>query len=191
MSAVVCACGVRASSQTYSSLGVLHPSSNTDLGPYGNMVAAVIDILPEITEVFQQLADDPARSADFDPDFVQRVIMAFLPISRKVLEASAKAEGRTVRPKELERLAAAEKVLPSVFAFMEELRKTDFYGIGSDCPRSSGQPFQVSGLEGPSLAAASKTPASPPASPTRSLSASIVRLPSGASYFINHSRSHR
>ncbi|XP_071551251.1 uncharacterized protein [Panulirus ornatus] len=185
MSAALCSCTVTAMPQTYGAVGVLHPQSNTDLGPYENTVAAVIDILPEITDIFQQLADDRGRTANPKPDFVLRAVMAFLPMTRKIMEASAKAEGRAVTPEELQRLNVAEKILPPVFTFMGELLET--VGTGSDLPRSSDAPAEVSGLEGPSYASPSNVASNTRLPVLKNVpSSSYVTLPGGVSYVVQH-----
>ncbi|KAG7167005.1 uncharacterized protein LOC121868687 [Homarus americanus] len=186
---VMCVYTASAMPQTYEALGVLQPSTR-DLGPYDNMVAATIDILPEIAQVFEQITSDPARSNNFDSGFVERVILAFLPISRKVMEAMAKAEGKSVQQEDLDRLARAEAIMPSILAFIEKLRTTDFYGIGEDFSGSAGS----SGLgvsKGGSEPTAAATTRLTKTSKTNNLSASIVRMPNGGTHFINHPRSQQ
>ncbi|KAK7073121.1 hypothetical protein SK128_013402 [Halocaridina rubra] len=136
--AIACFCCVSGAPQIYQAAGVLKPETKS-AGKYDNIVSSTIDILPEITEVFQKITADHGRSNPNDAAYVERVINAFLPISKKVLFATAKAEGRAVQSEQLEALNAAEAVMPAVFRFMESLRKNDFFNteVRSGIPRGS------------------------------------------------------
>ncbi|XP_068204768.1 uncharacterized protein [Palaemon carinicauda] len=90
--------------------------------PNDGMVEAVLELLPEVSQIFRQINSDPARSNPNDPDFVYRVIMAFMPLSKKVLEATAKSEGRAVNQEELQRLNAVDSIMPVVIKFMSSMR---------------------------------------------------------------------
>ncbi|XP_066978394.1 uncharacterized protein [Macrobrachium rosenbergii] len=85
-------------------------------------VEAIAELLPEISKVFEQINSDPSRSNPNDPDFINRVILAFLPLSKKALEATAKSEGRAVRQEELDRLNQVDVMMPTVIKFMNSLR---------------------------------------------------------------------
>ncbi|XP_071551387.1 uncharacterized protein [Panulirus ornatus] len=123
-------CSARAVPETYGVLEVLE-AQPSDMGPYENIVAATIDILPEIADMLVNISKSRS-SLDFtDSNSVLEVILAFLPISEKVMEAMAKAEGRTLVPEERERLTRIKEVLPSYFAFMQEIRGTNFYGFAN------------------------------------------------------------
>ncbi|XP_064108122.1 uncharacterized protein LOC135216665 [Macrobrachium nipponense] len=91
-------------------------------GANDGMVEAVVEFLPEISKVFQQINSDPSLSNPNDPAFTNRVILAFMPLSKKAIEAQAKAEGRAVRPEELDRLNQVDVLMPAVMEFMKSLR---------------------------------------------------------------------
>ncbi|KAG7167009.1 uncharacterized protein LOC121868765 [Homarus americanus] len=111
------------SHETYQATGILQPES-ADLGENQRLVAATIDILPEITEVLQRVGN----SRSTDPERVQQVMLDFLPLSRKVLKATADAEGKELNRKDIQDINAAEAVMPSVIEFMNKLREMDFFG---------------------------------------------------------------
>ncbi|XP_042880515.1 uncharacterized protein LOC122258571 [Penaeus japonicus] len=167
---VACAtCACVASAQTYEALGVLQPARSRDLGKHESVVAATIDILPEVAKTLNELTSQMTRSQDdpFDSQNIFEILMAFMPVTRKILFAVAKAEGRTVSEKELQRLDRAEKLLPSAFKFMLKLQGSEFFGFDSP--------------------AAEKAPASDAASLTDvKVSGSFVQMPHGRGMFIQH-----
>ncbi|XP_063606570.1 uncharacterized protein LOC134781319 [Penaeus indicus] len=122
-------CLSRAAPQGYEALGVLQPESPRDLGDYENVVAATIDVLPEIVEVFRKVSQNRDRAND--PESVQQIMLDFMPITRKVMEATEKAEGRKISDDTYHRFNAAEKVMPHVVTFMNQLREMDFFGIST------------------------------------------------------------
>ncbi|KAG7167006.1 uncharacterized protein LOC121868760 [Homarus americanus] len=127
-SVCLCACAVKAVPQSYGVLEVSHPEPNqADLGPFENMVSATIDVLPEIREVFQRITSRRDPSADpVSLKVMEDIIMSFLPITEKILKISAKAEGRELRPEELERLDRTKEILPAYFRLMNDIAKADF-----------------------------------------------------------------
>nr|XP_027227641.1 uncharacterized protein LOC113819633 [Penaeus vannamei] len=129
LACATCACAV--SAQRYEALGVLRPARAKSLGEHENVVAATIDILPEVAKTMTDLTSKMTRSqADpFDSQNIFEVLMAFMPVTRRILFAVAKAEGRTVTEKELKRLDRAEKILPSAFKFMLRIQGSDFFGF--------------------------------------------------------------
>lgn len=175
----VLACSARAAPQNYGVLEVLE-SQPEDLGPYGNIVAATIDILPDIADVFENISRSRSSLDPTDSNSVLDVIMAFIPISEKVLEAMAKAEGRTLRPEERERLHRIKDVLPSYFAFMQNIRSTNFYGFSNS--------YGLSPSHAPLLSGGKPDPNEDKTSDkaTNNFSGSFVKLPIGKSYFISH-----
>ncbi|XP_066977812.1 uncharacterized protein [Macrobrachium rosenbergii] len=103
-----------------------------DLGPYENMVAATNAILPEIADVFDKINHDERLNIDpFSPEGIRDAIMAFLPVSRSVLLATAQAEGRRVTQEDLDRLARVENELPLAFDYISSLKSPRLYSPGS------------------------------------------------------------
>ncbi|KAK7073123.1 hypothetical protein SK128_013404 [Halocaridina rubra] len=147
--------------------GVLTPES----GNLRGVAEATLELLPELSAVFSQISSDPGRSNPNDPKYVQRVISAFLPFSRKVPLATAKAEGRVVPKEELNRLDAAEAAMPAVFQFMNRLRENDFFETQAntvsqtnDTPAGVGSPalsMTIQGLDSTSSPSVAKTPITP------------------------------
>ncbi|XP_027227643.1 uncharacterized protein [Penaeus vannamei] len=126
-------CLGRASPQRYQALGVLQPQNSRDLGDYENIVAATIDVLPEIVKVFSKITQ--ARGRPSEPQIINRVMTEFLPITRKVMEATEKVEGTKIPDDTYHRFNAAERVMPHVVTFMEQLRAMDFFGISTTTKR--------------------------------------------------------
>ncbi|XP_068204763.1 uncharacterized protein [Palaemon carinicauda] len=118
--------GVRAHPDHYEATGVLHPDTR-ELGPHEKSVAATIELLPDIAEVFEQIASDPALDRKDAGSIMRLSTLAFLPITKKVLVKTAEAEGRKVNLDDIYSLNAAEAVAPSVVSFMERLGGTDFF----------------------------------------------------------------
>ncbi|XP_071551414.1 uncharacterized protein [Panulirus ornatus] len=109
--------------RNYQALGVLEPQSR-DLGAQEKIVAATIDLLPEIADLFERVT----RERSNDPERIQQIMVDFLPITRKVMYATADVEGRSIPVEDLHRFNAAEAVMPSVITFMNRLREMDFFG---------------------------------------------------------------
>ncbi|XP_066977849.1 uncharacterized protein [Macrobrachium rosenbergii] len=138
----ICVCMVSAVSQghqqTKSSSPPFEEYDHIDynsLGSYENIVTATVDILPVLSDLFDALTPEAAAiraGSAFDTPRLKRIVMALIPVTRKVLQATARAEGRTVSKGVLDRLDALEKTLPSTFDFMTNVRGTDFYGVGED-----------------------------------------------------------
>ncbi|XP_042880519.1 uncharacterized protein LOC122258574 isoform X1 [Penaeus japonicus] len=126
-------CLGRALPQSYETLGVLQPESPRELGEYENMVAATIDVLPEITKVLSKVTQN--RDAANDSEQIQQMVLDFLPITRKVMEATQKAEGTEIPEDVQHRFNAAERVMPHVVTFMNQLRDMDFFGVSSTTTR--------------------------------------------------------
>ncbi|XP_042880517.1 uncharacterized protein LOC122258573 [Penaeus japonicus] len=167
LACATCACV--ASAQTYEALGVLQPETPRELGKHEGVVAATIDILPEIARVLKEFSARMARSQDdpFDSQNIFEILMAFMPLTRKILFAVAEAEGRIVSEEELQRLDRAEEILPSALNFILELQGSEFFGF-----------------DGP---AAEKAPASDTASVADTkVSGSFVRTPHARGVFIHH-----
>jgi len=144
---------------------VLQPAKPRDLGKYENVVAATIDILPEVSKSLKELASRMTRSQDdpFDSQNMLEILMAFMPVTRRILFAVAKAEGRTVSEEELQRLDRAEKILPSAFKFMLQIQGSDFFGFENpDAERAPTEDADTS------------------------VSRSFVQMPHGRSVFIHH-----
>ncbi|XP_064108141.1 uncharacterized protein LOC135216675 [Macrobrachium nipponense] len=114
--------------QEYQALGVLQPEAG-DVGPYDRMISATIDVLPEMADVFEEIADDPRHPND--PQRIQKVINVFMPLTRRLILANAEVEGRQWAKEDQYRFNAAGAVLPSVFSFMDRLRNKDFFGSGT------------------------------------------------------------
>ncbi|XP_053626693.2 uncharacterized protein [Cherax quadricarinatus] len=110
--------------QTYRATGVLKPESK-ELGSSERLVAATIDLLPEIADVFERVGGVSSN----DPEAVQQAIVEFLPLTRTSIKAAAEAEGREVNEDHLRRLSAAEAVMPAVNDFMNRLRRINFFRI--------------------------------------------------------------
>ncbi|XP_053626666.1 uncharacterized protein [Cherax quadricarinatus] len=138
--AFLCSCAVRAVPQTYGILEVVEPQPSTEqLGPFQNIVSSAIDFLPDITNIFQMITrvrDPSSKPADLKA--VEEIILSFLPITEKMMTAAAKAEGREVKPEDLERLARVSKILPSYFQLIEDITKRDFSGIPDHAGSGSG-----------------------------------------------------
>nr|XP_027227647.1 uncharacterized protein LOC113819638 [Penaeus vannamei] len=167
LACAICACA--ASAQTYEALGVLQPAKPKDLGKHEGVVAATIDILPEVAKTLKELTSRMTRSqADpFDSQNIFEILMAFMPVTRRILFAVAEAEGRSVSEEELQRLDRAEKILPSAFKFMLKIQGSDFFG------------FEDSAAErAPTEDAAALA--------DTSLSGSFVQMPHGRAVFIHH-----
>ncbi|KAK8728770.1 hypothetical protein OTU49_008923, partial [Cherax quadricarinatus] len=121
-SLAVCATLASALPQNYQATGVLQPEDTAELGSYNKVVAATIDLLPEIAEVFERVSGEPSN----DPEKVSQIMLEFMPISRKAWRSAADVEGRTIKEEDLHRFNAAEAVLPSVITFMNRLRNMNF-----------------------------------------------------------------
>ncbi|XP_068203967.1 uncharacterized protein [Palaemon carinicauda] len=105
------------------------------LGSYENVVTSTIEILPVLSDLFDTLTPEAAaiRSGrPLDTHRLKKIVLALIPVTRKVLLATARAEDRTVRRGVLGRLEALEKTLPSAFDFIANVRETDFHGVGED-----------------------------------------------------------
>ncbi|XP_037794789.1 uncharacterized protein LOC119590096 [Penaeus monodon] len=126
-------CLGRASPQRYQAVGVLQPQTSRDLGNYENIVAATIDVLPEIVKVFSKVTQ--ARGRASEPQIIQRLMMDFMPITRKVMEATEKAEGTKIPEDTYQGFNAAERVMPHVVTFMDQLRDMDFFGLSTTTRR--------------------------------------------------------
>ncbi|XP_037794793.1 uncharacterized protein LOC119590100 [Penaeus monodon] len=122
-------CLSRAAPQRYQALGVLQPESPRDLGDYENVVAATIDVLPDIVKLFRKVSENRDRAND--PENVQQLMLDFMPITRKVIQATEKAEGRKISQDTYHRFNAAERVMPHVVTFMNQLREMDFFGLST------------------------------------------------------------
>merc|ERR1712142_667570 len=107
------------SSPTYQSLGVLQPQTPKDLGDYEKIVSSTIDIIPEIASTFEKLG----RPEPQDPDFINKVMLGFMPLPRKVIKANDEVQGQTLSEDEYQAFNAAERVMP----FMNRLRKMNFF----------------------------------------------------------------
>lgn len=120
--------------QNYQSLGVLQPQSR-DLGDQEKIVAATIDLLPEIADLFERVT----RERSNNPERIQEIIQEFMPITRKIMYATADVEGRSIPVEDIQRFNAAEAVMPSVITFMNRLRDMDFFGTGNNAIASRQQ----------------------------------------------------
>ncbi|XP_045612581.1 uncharacterized protein [Procambarus clarkii] len=129
---VVCVSLAAPAPQVYQASGVLQPDT-ADLGPYDKVVAATIDLLPEITQVFERVG----RVRSDDPEQVSRVIQEFMPVSRKAWKAAAEVDGTSIKEEDLYRFNAAEAVLPSVITFMNQLRDMQFLGGDSQAVQAA------------------------------------------------------
>ncbi|XP_037794190.1 uncharacterized protein LOC119589671 [Penaeus monodon] len=134
----------------YEAPGVLQPAKPRGLGKYENCLkGAGRRMTPP--------QDDPLDRRNVgDPD-------GFMPVTRKILFAVAKAEGRTVSEEELQRLDRAEKILPSAFKFMLQIQGSDFFGFEN--PDAERAPMEDADT---------------------SVSGSFVQMPHGRSVFIHH-----
>lgn len=156
-------CVFAVSAQTHNALDVL---KTRDLGKYETAVSVTVDILPYMANALTELISKSGRSVDpTESDGMLDIIMAFMPVTRNVLSAVAKTEGRTVPKEELERLDRIGKNLPSVFKFMHKLHTTDFHGI-DELPSGS----------------TSKT------SSDTQFSGSFVQMPHGRNYYVHHGK---
>ncbi|XP_027227637.2 uncharacterized protein [Penaeus vannamei] len=126
-------CLGRASPQRQQALGVLQPQNSRDLGDYENIVAATIDVLPEIVKVFNKISQSQGKASE--PQIINRVMTEFLPITRKLIEATEKVEGTKIPDDTHHRFNAAERVMPHVVTFMEQLRDMDLFGISTTTKR--------------------------------------------------------
>lgn len=155
---------------------MLQPEKPRDLGKYEGVVAATIDILPEVAKTLKELASRMARSqADpFDSQNMFEILMAFMPVTRRILFAVAEAEGRSVSEEELQRLDRAEKVLPSAFSFMLKLHGSDFFGFEDSAAERT--PTEDAAEEAPAAGADADT----------NVSGSFVQMPHRHGVFINH-----
>ncbi|KAG7167008.1 hypothetical protein Hamer_G005315 [Homarus americanus] len=102
--------------------GLLQPEEG-ELGEHQKIVGATIDLLPDIADVLQRVGNRQSTNSEN----VQRIIVDFLPITRKILKATADVEGREVNKEDVQRIYAAEAVMPSVVEFMEKLRDMDLF----------------------------------------------------------------
>ncbi|XP_068203966.1 uncharacterized protein [Palaemon carinicauda] len=118
---------VSSAPQEYEALGVLQPEAG-DVGPYDRIISATVDVLPEMADVFEEIADDPRHPND--PQRIQKIINVFMPLTRRLIVANAEVEGRQWAKDDQYRFNAAGAVLPSVFNFMDRLRNKDFFGAG-------------------------------------------------------------
>ncbi|XP_071547304.1 uncharacterized protein [Panulirus ornatus] len=114
--------------QGYHAEGVLEVDSG-DLGPHDRLVAATIDILPEIAEVLERVQTD---TFPVPPERQQEIVDEFIPLTRKIVLAQAKAEGRNAPKDALQRINAIEAVMPSVNNFMNRMRDINLFGLSSD-----------------------------------------------------------
>ncbi|XP_066977847.1 uncharacterized protein [Macrobrachium rosenbergii] len=96
-------------------------------GKYTYMVEATKRLLPVMSSVFRKITTDADRPDPNDPDFIEKMMVAFLPATKEILAAAAKAEGRVPRKEEFDQIDQSEPVMPNVFNFMERLRKSDYY----------------------------------------------------------------
>ncbi|XP_047494633.1 uncharacterized protein LOC125042788 [Penaeus chinensis] len=126
-------CLGRAAPQRQQVLGVLQPQGSRDLGEYENIAAATIDVLPEIVKVFSKVAE--ARGKTNEPQTIQRLMLDFMPVTRKVIEATEKAEGRKIPKDTYHRFNAAERVMPHVVTFMDQFMNMDFFGLSTTTRR--------------------------------------------------------
>ncbi|XP_068204765.1 uncharacterized protein [Palaemon carinicauda] len=115
-----------AAPQVYEAGNVKYPATG-DFGYLDSLVAETINILPDISGVFGRITKD--RSTDSSR--VQDVMMEFLPITRKVMKATEKVDGKKFSRGQWDRFNAAEAVMPSVLSFMDSLRDMDFFDEGS------------------------------------------------------------
>ncbi|XP_027227636.1 uncharacterized protein [Penaeus vannamei] len=129
LACATCACAV--SAQRYEALGVLQPARPTGLGDHEKMVTATIEILPDVAKTLRELAMRMARSQDdpFDSQNMFEILMAFMPVTRRIMFSVAKAEGRTVSEEELQRLDQAERMFPSAFKFLVKMHGGDLFGF--------------------------------------------------------------
>ncbi|KAK7073119.1 hypothetical protein SK128_013400 [Halocaridina rubra] len=155
------------------------------LGQYATIASETTEILPVISDIFDQLTPEAAslRSGDpFDSERLKNIIMAFIPATEKVLKATAKAQGKTVRNDVLKRLNALEKNLPEAFDIVGQLRKTDFHGIGESYsyynPEAPGNKTPRDQTRKSSQIPAKNNP--------KYFSGSFVNMNNQRSFFINH-----
>ncbi|XP_066977850.1 uncharacterized protein [Macrobrachium rosenbergii] len=113
-------------SDRYEALGVLQPDIGS-LGPHEKSVAATIELLPEIAQVFEDVASEQSYDPSDAGSIMRLSTLVFLPISKKVLLKTAEAEGRKVNVEDIYSLNAAEAVMPSVVSFMERLQAAEFF----------------------------------------------------------------
>ena len=84
------------------------------------------EIFPELSAVmktFQILNESPKRRL-FDPDFVEESknrILSVFPLSRKIISATAKLDGRPPSPRSLREIDLYERIIPIVFDFIRDL----------------------------------------------------------------------
>ncbi|XP_053626705.1 uncharacterized protein [Cherax quadricarinatus] len=116
--------------QQYQAPGVLEPG----YGQSGSNDRNVAAILQEVGDFFKLVgngrSDDPERNS--------QVMSAFVPFTRKILEAAAGVDGANVSKENLKKLNDAEAVMPSVFTFLDSLRSIN-YGNNKDYQQSYGQ----------------------------------------------------
>ncbi|KAK7073122.1 hypothetical protein SK128_013403 [Halocaridina rubra] len=101
---------------------------SSGLGIYANMVEATNSLLPILTNVFRDVTSSPDHPNPEDPDFLEEMMLAFLPASREILQVAAKAEGRVLSKEELDQLDIAIPHMPNIFKFLQRARKVHFYG---------------------------------------------------------------
>ncbi|XP_045612766.1 uncharacterized protein [Procambarus clarkii] len=143
--------------QTYGVVEVREPQPNTvEVGPFERIVSSAIDFLPEITGLLQKItrARDPAADNSVDFKTVEEIIVSFLSITEKIQRATAEAEGREVKPEELERFTRVSKALPVYLRLLQNITKGNFpdpvaAGVdlapapSSSAPRLEPQPLAV------------------------------------------------
>ncbi|XP_066978405.1 uncharacterized protein [Macrobrachium rosenbergii] len=116
-----------AAPQVYEAGDVVHPKAAGNFGYLDSLVAETVNILPDITEVFDRITED--RSTDHTR--VQEVMMEFMPLTRKVMKSTEKVDGKKFSRGQWDRFNAAEAVMPAVLTFMDSLRDMDFFGTGT------------------------------------------------------------
>ncbi|XP_045612768.1 uncharacterized protein [Procambarus clarkii] len=100
--------------QAYQTPRVVKPDYGQPSSNNGN----VANILKEVGDFFKLVGSGDSK----DPERAKQVMLAFVPFTRRVLEASAGVDGANVNKEDLERLGAAEAVMPSVITFLDSLR---------------------------------------------------------------------
>merc|ERR1711915_11087 len=115
-----------AAPQSYQTGAVNHPPTG-DYDHLDALVAETVNILPEITSVFEGVTG-PDRSST-NPAYVQHVMMKFLPLTRKVMLYTERVGDRQFSKGDWQRFNAAEAVMPTVITFMGSLRNMNFFGV--------------------------------------------------------------
>ncbi|XP_068204767.1 uncharacterized protein [Palaemon carinicauda] len=115
--------------------------SRLPYGKYTYMVDATKKLLPVMASVLRKITSDPDAPEPTDPNFIEKMMAAFLPATKEILVAAALAEGRVPRKEEFDQIDQSVPVMPNVFNFMERLRRSDFYTPVSGMKNAHGFGF--------------------------------------------------